>query len=123
MTQSTRIILLAHGSTDPNWQQTFDSLAAPALTHSRHAVLAHMELCEPSLETAVAEAAESGYTHVKIIPLFLARGRHLRKDVPGMIEDMESRYPVTIELTRPVGEHPALADTIGQIVEEYLSNG
>lgn len=118
--QSRRVILLAHGSTDPHWQRTFEELASPALARSPHAVLAHMELCEPSLETAVAEAVEQGYEAITVLPLFLARGRHLRKDIPAMIEELRTRYGIAIELTAPIGEHPLLAETLGHIVTDFL---
>lgn len=117
-----RVILLAHGSTDPNWQRTFEDLASPALSRSEHAVLAHMELCEPSLETAVAEAVEQGYKAITVLPLFLARGRHLRKDVPAMLDELRDRHGVAIELTAPVGEHPLLAEALGHIVTDFLKD-
>ncbi|HBM50860.1 MAG TPA: cobalamin biosynthesis protein CbiX, partial [Marinobacter sp.] len=89
MANPHRIILLAHGSSDQRWCDTFEQLAKPTLESVEDSSIAYMELAEPSLETIVARGKESGATSFTIVPLFLAAGRHLRKDVPAMIEELE----------------------------------
>ena len=48
---SPRIILLAHGSSDKRWCETFEKLAAPTLASVDNARVAYMELAEPSIDT------------------------------------------------------------------------
>lgn len=122
MPASHRIILLAHGSSDRRWCQTFEQLAAPTVAAVPGSVIAYMELSSPSMEDEIARAAADGCQEVTVLPLFLAAGRHLRKDVPGMIAELEQQYPLTIHLAPPVGENPQLGIAIRDVVEETLAD-
>lgn len=117
-----RIILLAHGSSDRRWCQTFEQLAAPTLEAVPGSVIAYMELSSPSMEDEIAKAAADGCQEVTILPLFLAAGRHLRKDVPDMITELQQRYPLEIHLSPPVGENPRLGIAIREVVEQTLAD-
>ncbi|KXO09801.1 MULTISPECIES: sirohydrochlorin chelatase [Marinobacter] len=122
MTQPHRIILLAHGSSDQRWCETFEQLAAPTLKSVENAAIAYMELAEPSLETIVSQGKADGTEHFTVVPLFLAAGRHLRKDVPAMIADLESQHGVQIKLAPPIGQNPQLGDAIRDVVLQELEN-
>lgn len=114
------IILLAHGSSDPKWCQTFEQLAQPTLQSIPGSCIAYMELAEPSIETVVLEGKKEGLDRFRIVPLFLAAGRHLRKDVPGMIEALEAKHSVKIDLDPPIGENPVLGEAIRDVVKQGL---
>ncbi|MGC3874176.1 sirohydrochlorin chelatase [Halomonas sp. GXIMD04776] len=113
------LILLAHGSRDPRWRAPFDALADSLSGRLETPLrLAYMELCDPSLESVVAELVTAGYRHADVLPLFFAAGRHLREDVPRQIEALHARHEtLTIELLAPVGEHPAFIDALASIIE------
>ena len=113
---SPRIILLAHGSSDKRWCETFEQLAAPTLASVNDARVAYMELAEPSMDTVIKEGVSEGITEFTIVPLFLAAGRHLRKDVPAMIEELEKAHGATIQLAPPIGENPLLGQAIRDVV-------
>lgn len=115
------IILLAHGSSDRRWCETFEALAAPTLEAVPDSVVAYMELAEPSMEQVVAQASAAGCRDFTVLPLFLAAGRHLRKDVPAMIAAMEAEHGVRIRLAPPVGENPQLGLAIRDVVEQSLA--
>ncbi|MCR8915581.1 cobalamin biosynthesis protein CbiX [Marinobacter panjinensis] len=120
MNNDPRIILLAHGSSDQRWCQTFEKLATPTLESVAGSRIAYMELAEPSLETIISEGKKDGIGAFTIIPLFLAAGRHLRKDVPGMIEELQVTHDVTITLAPPIGENPQLGHAIRDVVAQEL---
>ncbi|WP_226597350.1 sirohydrochlorin chelatase [Marinobacter nauticus] len=120
MTQPHQIILLAHGSSDARWCETFEKLAEPTVESIDNAAIAYMELAEPSLDTIVAEAKQQGTEQFTVVPLFLAAGRHLRKDVPAMIERLEAEHGVTIRLAEPIGKNPRLGLAIRDVVKEEL---
>lgn len=120
MSGDPRIILLAHGSSDQRWCQTFEKLATPTLESVAGSRIAYMELAEPSLETAIAEGKNEGVEAFTVIPLFLAAGRHLRKDVPGMIEELKTTHNVVIDLAPPIGENPQLGLAIRDVVNQEL---
>ncbi len=75
-----------------------------------------MELAEPSIDTIIMEGVAEGITEFTIVPLFLAAGRHLRKDVPAMIEELEKAHGVSIQLAPPIGENPLLGEAIRDVV-------
>lgn len=120
---SSRIILLAHGSSDKRWCETFENLAGPTLAAVADSRIAYMELAEPSLDQVVAEGVQAGIESFTVVPLFLAAGRHLRKDVPAMITSMEQQHQVRIELAPPIGENPQLGLAIKDVVMQQLTSG
>lgn len=120
MNAHKEIILLAHGSSDPNWLDAMEQLTAEARALPAPVSVAYMELAEPTLQFVVASAIERGARHIHIIPLFLAAGKHLREDIPGMIAALPHPDHVTITLADAVGEHPLLAYAITGIVRENL---
>ncbi|QSP94077.1 CbiX/SirB N-terminal domain-containing protein [Marinobacter salinisoli] len=117
---SNRIILLAHGSSDRHWCETFEKLATPTLEAVDGSRIAYMELASPSLEDVIAEGANAGCTSFTIVPLFLAAGRHLRKDVPVMVKTLEAAHNVSIQLAPPIGESPQLGHAIRDAVVTEL---
>jgi sirohydrochlorin cobaltochelatase len=81
-----------------------------------------MELAEPSLEAIVSQGKAAGTDHFTVVPLFLAAGRHLRKDVPAMISELESQHGVQIKLAPPIGQNPQLGDAIRDVVLQELEH-
>ncbi|GGY66566.1 sirohydrochlorin chelatase [Marinobacter zhanjiangensis] len=120
MTAATRVLLLAHGSSDQRWCDTFEALAAPTLQSLPEARVAYMELASPTLEEEVGKAVTEGIGDIRVVPLFLAAGRHLRKDVPAMLEEYRQRFGVDITLLPPIGEDPRLGQVLKDIVEGTL---
>lgn len=115
-----RIILLAHGSSDKHWCDTFEKLALPTLESVDNARIAYMELAEPSMDTVIRDGVGEGISKFLIIPLFLAAGRHLRKDVPAMIQELQNAHGVSIQLAPPIGENPRLGEAIRDVVTLQL---
>ncbi|MCG8519752.1 sirohydrochlorin chelatase [Marinobacter xestospongiae] len=120
MPDKRTIILLAHGSSDAKWCTTFEKLAAPTLSAIPDSVVAYMELSQPSLAEVVADRSAKGCSDFVVLPLFLAAGRHLRRDVPAMIAALEEEHRVSIQLAPPIGESPQLGDAIRSVVEDTL---
>ena len=122
---STHVILLAHGSRDSHWTDTFDSLYERLKNDVDHrrVKLAFMELAEPSLETALNSARESGAERIEILPLFFAAGKHLREDVPNMLEAYRRVHPsVQVELLNPVGKQEAFTHAMIQIITNIIGS-
>lgn len=117
---SDALILLAHGSRDPRWREPFEALETALATRlKRPTRLAYMELCDPLLTDTIDALAAHGATRIDILPLFFAAGRHLREDVPTMLEVSQREHPkCPITLLDPVGAHPAFVEALIQIVEQ-----
>lgn len=91
------------------------------ITQSRGDVkLAFMELSSPSMEEVILELAATGASRFAVLPLFLAKGRHLKVDIPKKIEHLEASHNLTIRLLPPIGESPKLAGAMMEIVSDAV---
>jgi sirohydrochlorin cobaltochelatase len=114
------ILLFAHGARDPAWARPFeqarDRLAArhasQATTQSNdtspittHVALAYLEFMSPTLPEAGRQLASLGCQRVTVVPLFLGAGGHVRKDLPVLVQQMQTEFPgVQWHLAPAVGE-------------------
>jgi sirohydrochlorin cobaltochelatase len=117
----TRLILFAHGSADPQWRAPFESLLDElARTRGESMVrLAYLEFAPPTLSDVAAEARRDGVGRLRILPLFMAGGAHLRRDLPDQVDRIRERYPeLVVELLPPVGDDPRLRAMIRDIALE-----
>jgi sirohydrochlorin cobaltochelatase len=101
MSDATAAILLAHGSPDPRWGETAERVRL-AIVARRPALLVQLAFLPPSqpdLAAAVAELVGAGHRHVVVLPLFLSSGgKHLRSDVPRMVEELRVAHSATLTL-------------------------
>lgn len=122
-------VLLAHGSSDARWLAPFTDLQQNIrrqLAGDTPLALAFMELAQPSLEFVVRDLRHQGYEHIDILPLFFAAGRHLRQDVPSMLQQLEQQLgdenlPCRLNLHSPIGQEPEIVDAISQLIVRKLS--
>ena len=111
------LLLFAHGARDPGWAAPFESVLARVRERrpDTRAVLAFLELMEPSLEAAAAQLVEHGCTQIAIVPLFLGAGGHVRRDLPLLLQRLREQYPrADWMLHDPVGEHPDVIEAIAR---------
>lgn len=130
MPTPARLVLFAHGSADPQWRASFESLEhAVRRARGDGAVrLCYMEFCAPTLLDAAAEAVRDGIRTLQILPLFMAGGAHLSRDLPAQAERVRERYPdLQVEVLPPVGEDPRfqalLLDRALEAIEAAAGDG
>ena len=118
--RNTQLVLLAHGSSDPAWQKPFVEMTASIAANQPHAVtLAFMELCSPSLDEIAAQIPDSEYWNIEVLPLFFSAGRHLKRDVPQQLEQLNLLYPnLRFTLHDPVGFHPKMTEALTAIAAD-----
>jgi len=118
-TASDAIVLLAHGARDPDWARPFEAIKArieSRLPHARVA-LAFLELMPPPLDVAVEALVEDGARTVHVVPVFMAQGGHVKRDVPLILDALRARHPdVTIVLTPAAGEAESVTAAIADWV-------
>ena len=118
MTQTTGVILFAHGSRDPLWRLPIDAVAEHmrGLQTSMPVAVAFLELTEPDLPSAVEALMKQDVAHVRIVPMFLGVGRHAREDLPDLVHGLRQAYPqMSFELLPAIGEHPAMTALMADI--------
>ena len=119
--KKTITVLYAHGSSSKQWQLDIEQLTSNAVKLSDSVCVAHMELCPPSLEDIILKKGVHNIDKINVLPLFLATGKHLKVDIPKIIQELSEQYGIEIELLRPIGEHPLLSKALQQITANLLS--
>mgnify|MGYP006268186951 CR=1 FL=1 len=112
------IILFAHGSRDPLWHKPIQEVAQRIVERSPQTVVrcAYLELTEPSLQSVANELVEKGFTSLRVLPMFLGLGRHVREDLPQLIQALEAKHPsLQIHCQPAVGEQAKLLDLLAEI--------
>jgi sirohydrochlorin cobaltochelatase len=127
---SNAIVLLAHGARDPEWARPIEAIAARLrnLMPDSEVQLAFLELMTPDIETAVTALAARGARHVRVVPVFLAQGGHVKRDIPAKIDGLRARllpsHPdFSIELEPAIGEQCAVIDAIARSVAQIAGKG
>jgi sirohydrochlorin cobaltochelatase len=112
------LLLFAHGARDPRWAEPFDRLRRKVESARPGSAvrLAYLELMAPDLESAVAELVGAGCQSVRIVPIFLGQGGHVRNDVPALVQNVAARHAgVAIDLVEAVGESDTVLDAIAAV--------
>ena len=82
---------------------------------------AHMELAEPSIDSAFARCVEQGARMVVVFPYFLLPGRHWDADIPRLTAAAAGRHAgVKFLVTAPFGLHRLMAEVMRQRIEQCL---
>ncbi len=109
------LILFAHGARDRSWTAPFERILARVRADAPHrdAMLAYLEFIEPGLAEAIAAQAAKGHRAIRVVPLFLGPGGHLRRELPQLLEAARRAHPgVTIDATPPAGEDARVIDAL-----------
>ena len=87
------VVLFAHGSRDPQWARPFEELAASLRTLIDGPVaLAYLDSMKPTLGEAI-EALADQVDAVRVIPVFLGPGGHVKQDLPRLVQEAGVRHP------------------------------
>ncbi|MBR4685006.1 MAG: cobalamin biosynthesis protein CbiX [Candidatus Methanomethylophilaceae archaeon] len=95
----------------------------------KHVAYAFNEYCEPTIPDALDQLEKSGVKRIIAVPLFIAMGVHLGKDIPEKMglqpysdggEITVNGRTITVFMARPVESNPRLLDVLDQKAREYL---
>ena len=116
---TTALILFAHGARDPEWADPMRRVQAaireraPAL----HVELAFLEFMSPTLEECLQAIIARGATRVVVQPMFIARGGHIKRDLPDLIERLRVTWPqVEFTLNGVIGENESVIQAMAMAV-------
>jgi len=112
------IVLFGHGARDPEWAGPMRRMAASieAQAPGIPVRLAFMEFMHPGLDEAVDQLVAVGAGRIRVVPVFLAQGGHLKRDVPLAVAQAATRHPaVEIRLVTAAGE----ADSVVEAIASY----
>lgn len=120
MNQQAAVILFGHGARDPEWANPMRRARAQLLdrTPELRVELAFLEFIEPTLDEAIDRLAAQGVGRIAVVPMFLAQGGHLKKDLPALVEAARARHPgCDIRQMLAVGE----ADAVIAAMADYAA--
>jgi sirohydrochlorin cobaltochelatase len=112
------IIVFAHGSRDPQWHRPVEAVAERIRRRQPQALVtcAYLELSQPELHAAVAAMVDAGASRIRLLPMFLGVGKHLREDLPRLLLELAQAHPaLTLEMLPPAGEDPRLLDLLAEM--------
>ncbi|MFF8030798.1 MULTISPECIES: sirohydrochlorin chelatase [unclassified Streptomyces] len=104
------LVVVAHGSRDPRTPGTVRQLLdrVRALRPGLPVHLGHIELNAPLLPGTLAALDARGTGAAVLVPLLLARGHHVKRDIP----EMAAAARLHTRVAAPLGPHPLLEDAL-----------
>jgi sirohydrochlorin cobaltochelatase len=112
------LILLAHGARASEWAGPLNRvceavrLRAPDLRVEP----AFLEFMTPALQPCAEMLLAEGVQRIIVLPMFMAQGGHLKRDVPQLLDALRAQHPqARLELAVAVGE----ADDIVQAMAAH----
>jgi sirohydrochlorin cobaltochelatase len=112
------LILFAHGARDPRWAAPFERILerVRARVPERSPMLAYLEVMTPDLATAIEAQVRAGFSTIRIVPLFLGPGGHLRSDIPRLVDEARRLHPgLRIDVGAPAGEDSRVIEAIAAL--------
>ena len=122
---TTGLILFAHGARDPRWAEPFERLRhkVEAMRPGLPVTLAYLELMTPDLLTACATLVDQGCTRIRIVPIFLGQGGHVRRDLPALAAQVQGLHPaIPIDLATAIGDDDAVLDRVAAVCVGSVEN-
>jgi sirohydrochlorin cobaltochelatase len=76
---------------------------------------------KPDLHEAARTLAAEGVKAVTVVPLFLAQGKHLKRELPEMVEALKRKHRgMEFRVTPALGEEPEILAAITAWVERAV---
>jgi sirohydrochlorin cobaltochelatase len=108
------LLLLAHGSPEPGWSEPFEAIRdrVAELHSGANVALGFLPPATPDFMQAMDALVHAGARRVRVVPLFLARGGHVNRDLPAMADAARTRWGIEVEIASVLGESAALREAI-----------
>ncbi len=103
----TALILFAHGARDPQWAGPLQRVCAAVREQApeMRVELAFLEFMKPDLRACAESLVAEHFERILVMPMFIASGGHLKRDVPLLLEELRKQHPRTcFEIAATIGE-------------------
>lgn len=118
MNATRGILLFGHGARNPEWARPFQRIreAIQAREPGLPVESGFLELMQPDFAQGIAALVAQGARDIVVVPVFIAGGLHVGKDLPVLAAAaMERHVGVNIRLASPLGE----AETVLAAIADY----
>lgn len=111
-------MLFAHGSRDREWTRPFEAIAAAVGRKAPASAIALGYLEHgPSLDEAVSALAAKGAVAIRVVPLFLGPGGHVKEDLPKLVAKVAAEHPEQrLTLEKAIGEQQPVIEAIAEAI-------
>jgi len=123
--RETGLIVVDHGSRRGASNEMLEVMAGMVAEVVPYGIVepAHMELAEPSIQTAFDRCVARGAKLVVVSPYFLLPGRHWDQDIPALTGAAASRHPgIPFLVAAPLALHPLMARVVASRVAHCLAH-
>jgi len=128
----TGMLLVGHGSTLPYNKELVEITGQIIAEHHKDYIVkcAFMNMNSPTIEDSLEEFRHEKITALVIVPLFLAKGVHILKDIPPLLGLPEGSRKGTFTMNgkkiplvyaEPIGSDPLLAELMVKNAKKALS--
>ncbi|MDD2883568.1 MAG: CbiX/SirB N-terminal domain-containing protein [Dechloromonas sp.] len=120
---TTALLLFAHGARDPEWAQPLQRVKAAiqAQRPGQLVELAFLEFMAPDLPAAASQLVAAGAQRIQVLPMFIAQGGHLKRDLPQLIDRLRSTWPqVEFMLAPAVGEDARVSTAMAAVALDFV---
>lgn len=122
--RSSALLLFSHGSPDPEWAAPLmrlqDILAARE--PDKVVALAFLPPASPTFEAVVAQLVAAGVKHVTVAPVFLARGGHVKRDLPELVQQARALHGVDFAILPTLGEAEVLLEAMAAWIADEAAS-
>jgi len=115
------VLLIAHGSRESYANRQFHYLARRyARRHPAWIIQsAFLENADPSIDHGLRNLSTRS-NEIDVVPLFLLAAQHLKKDIPGILNEFQAQHlHVTLRLRKELGPDPLLAYLAFERMKNY----
>lgn len=124
--QNSCVLLFAHGSRVEEANQGVRALAQRVQDSGSFACVraAFLELGQPDLKGAIAEAVGAGARRIIVVPYFLTMGIHLQRDLPKLLAREKELYPaVEFLVSESLEGHPVMPSLLVERIRDTTKTG
>ena len=118
---TTALVLFAHGARDPEWANPLRRVQAAIRQRAAGVVveLAFLEFMAPKLHDCAAALVADGATKIVVMPMFIAQGGHLKREVPELLGRLRSTWPeIQFSLGDAIGENEIVVQAMANAALE-----
>jgi sirohydrochlorin cobaltochelatase len=118
---TTALILFGHGARDPEWAAPIRRVQAVIRQRLSNVPveLAFLEFIAPTLPECISSLIAAGMKRIVVMPMFIAPGGHLKRDVPELLTQLRSTYPdVEFSLAEAIGTNEIVVQAMASAAIE-----
>lgn len=125
MLATTGVVVVDHGSSRAKSNAMLEQFVEQFADQTPYQIVepAHMELAEPSIETAFCHCVERGAQRIVVIPYFLLPGKHWVEDIPKLTRQAAQKHPhIAFLVGAPIGLHPMMQQVIQARLDHCMAH-